>query len=292
MVSFSSSVAHARPGLAELLDVAFPGMGMRLKVARAWGVDWSLAVTGFVVPGPDGPLAHAGLLSLPIVVGGRPREVGYLHAVCTRPDHRGHGLARAVIEAALAASDEMHETQILLTSEPALYARFGFETVPEHGARYTLPAPAGGAQRGVPLPLEPTARGHTEALSRMARTRAPVSHALGVGPERAIYTLSECLSPVVWIEPLDVVVAWRMADGVLALDDVSGAKLPTLDDLLAFAPAPVRRVDFHFSPDRFLDLDHAAGLEWMPVARGPVLMARGRPLAAEGARIMLPPPWR
>jgi predicted N-acetyltransferase YhbS len=290
MASFRSAVAHARPRLVELLDEAFPGMGLRLKAARAWGADWSLAATNFVVPGSDGPLAHAALLSLPLVVDGRPREVGYLHAVCTHPEHRGRGLARAVIEAALTASEELHETQILLTSDPALYARFGFETVPEHGARYTPPAPAGGTRGNEAVPLEATARGHLDVLARIVRERAPVSAALGVGAERAIYTLNECLSPIMWIEPLDVVVVWYMAGDVLSLHDVSGPTLPTLDDLLAYAPAPVRRIDFHFSPDRFL-APGTAGVEWMPLARGPVLMARG-PLAAKGARIMLPPPWR
>ncbi len=280
-------------GLAALLESGFPGTALRLAAVHGWGVDWHRAASSFIVPGPGGPLAHAGLLPLPLVIHGGLREVGFIHAVCTRPDRRGGGLARVVIEAALRASDRRHHSQILLTNDPALYARFGFRTVPEHLVRLSLARPVAGA--GGAVRLLASDRAHVRLLARLLEGRVPVSDELGVGPERPLYTLNECLSPLWWLPGPGVVVSWELENGVLALYDVAGPVLPTLDELLCHAPGPVSEVVFHFSPDRFLPAcqprSPAERVEVVAVGQGPVLMARG-PFTRADAPVMLPRPWR
>ncbi len=293
-VPFIRAFGPSPDGLAALLESGFPGTAQRLAAAGSWGVDWHRAATSFIVPGPGGPLAHAGMLPLPVTIHGAVHEVGYIHAVCTRPDRRGGGLARAVIEAALRASDRRHKTQILLTNDPVLYSRFGFRTVPEHVVRLVLDQPTGG-RTGLAERLLATVRGHPRLLAQILGGRLPVSRELGVGPERPLYTLNECLSPLWWLPDLGVVVSWELENGVLALYDVAGPVLPDLDTLLRHAPGPVSEVVFHFSPDRFLKDGQAGGLAGtayaVPVGPGPVLMARG-PFTRADALVMLPRPWR
>jgi len=291
---FTRALRPRREGLAALLESGFPGTVQRLAAVGTWGVDWHRAATSFIVSGPGGPLAHAGMLPLPLKIHGVMHEVGYIHAVCTRPDRRGGGLARAVIEAALRASDRRHKTQILLTNDPVLYSRFGFRTVPEHVVRLVLDQPTEG-RSGRAERLLATVRGHPRLLAQTLERRLPVSDELGVGAERPLYTLNECLSPLWWLPDPGVVVSWELEGGILALYDVAGPVLPDLDALLRHAPGPVSEVVFHFSPDRFLKDGQAGGLAGnacaVPVGPGPVLMARG-PFTRADALVMLPRPWR
>src|SRR5438128_4030026 len=50
-----------------------------------------------VVPGDQGPVAHAGVCIRPAVILGARLKVASIGAVCTDPGHRGRGLASALM---------------------------------------------------------------------------------------------------------------------------------------------------------------------------------------------------
>jgi hypothetical protein len=67
-VPFFRALRPRRDGLAALLESGFPGTAQRLAAVGAWGVDWHRAATSFIVSGSGGPLAHAGMLPLPLKI--------------------------------------------------------------------------------------------------------------------------------------------------------------------------------------------------------------------------------
>ncbi len=78
-------------------------------------------------------VAHAGLLRLPLSVGGAATPAVGLGGVAVAPDLRGHGLARLVVTAALAHARTLGPRYGLLFCRPplvALYQRLGWHTVP------------------------------------------------------------------------------------------------------------------------------------------------------------------
>ncbi|MEU5212467.1 GNAT family N-acetyltransferase [Streptomyces sp. NPDC020742] len=81
----------------------------------------------------DGRLvAHAGLLPLPLSIGGTPTQVVGLGGVAVAPDQRGQGLARHVVAAALEHARTLGPRYALLFCRPpliALYQRLGWHTV-------------------------------------------------------------------------------------------------------------------------------------------------------------------
>ncbi|MCF3120284.1 GNAT family N-acetyltransferase [Streptomyces arenae] len=78
----------------------------------------------------DGRLvAHAGLLRLPVSVGGTATEVVGVGGVAVAPDVRGQGLARRVVAAALDHARTLGPDHALLFCRPplvALYERLGW----------------------------------------------------------------------------------------------------------------------------------------------------------------------
>ncbi|MEU6167810.1 GNAT family N-acetyltransferase [Streptomyces tanashiensis] len=81
----------------------------------------------------DGRLvAHAGLLPLPVSIGGVDTRVMGVGGVAVAPDLRGHGLARAVVSAAVDHARTLGPRYGLLFCRPALvplYGRLGWRAL-------------------------------------------------------------------------------------------------------------------------------------------------------------------
>ncbi|MGC0421174.1 GNAT family N-acetyltransferase [Embleya sp. AB8] len=81
-------------------------------------------------------VAHTGLLRLPISIGGVETEVVGVGGVAVAPDLRGHGLARAIVAAALDHARTMGPQHAILFCRPPLvplYRRLGWERVDRDG---------------------------------------------------------------------------------------------------------------------------------------------------------------
>ena len=88
-------------------------------------------------------IANISAFSMPLVINGNFMRAAGLQSGAVRPEYRGRGLFRSVMEAALDYCDsEGFEAVTLLTDKPALYERYGFRALTQH--RFIGPAPTGG----------------------------------------------------------------------------------------------------------------------------------------------------
>jgi len=272
--------------LESLLDDVWPGIGARIGLAASLGFPWADISTAFVRLEGRRPIAHVGLIEIPMVIAGGRRAVGGVHAVCTDPGRRGQGHCRALMEDALAACRGRYETLVLYTAIPELYARFGFRRVAEHRFVRRLGAPASAAGPA-PRRLSGESTGDVALLRRLLASRAPVSSRLGVLGPPALFVLAEVfatggLARLHYHEDLDVVTVHEIAGGTLRLLDVVGASIPPLSALLERVGAGVDTVVCEFVPDAL-----GGGFEAEPAGQGD-LMVRGE-LAVEGTPFAVPP---
>lgn len=237
-----------RAALMALLDDGFPGISARISAAAAQGFVWDAVTEPFVLWGEDGRAeAHVGVLEHRIVLDGQEALCAGVHAVVTRSDLRGRGLARRCLQDALSFVDGRYATAKLGTDLPRVYEGHGF--VAELFHRFAVDH-AGGEDRG---------RAFTEAdraaFFDLCPRRDPVSHVFGsldpgwlVGIDLALG--GRALTDLVVLDELDVVVDWGVDEaGTLHLRDVFAPKLPPLSDLLRLAPAH-RRALLYPCPDR------------------------------------------
>ena len=92
----SYATPEKRTEVYDLLGLAWPGMPERIPPMEGAGCAWHVISTPFVLWEDGVPVSHAGVLEIELVVGGQPMRVGGIHAVVTRPDHRGRGHQQAV----------------------------------------------------------------------------------------------------------------------------------------------------------------------------------------------------
>lgn len=217
---------------------------------RLGGPDPTSAPFGFF--DADGAcIANITAFAMPLVIDGVFVRAAGLQSGAVRPSHRGRGLYRAVMEAALDHCDaEGFEAVVLLTDKPALYEKHGFRPLPQH--RFAGVPPTGGqafATRRLHLANE----ADLTLLSRLLDGRAPVSDRFAPLRQKEMFLFNASLMPDLKLDLLGeagVVVAWQ-ADGEGNVDilDIVGTRMPALADILASLDVTPQRVTVHFAPD-------------------------------------------
>lgn len=240
--------ADARADLMRLFDDGFGGLSARIELARQAGFHWDEVTEPFVVRDAAGAaLGHVGVLEHRVVIDGAARRVAGVHAVVTRSDARGQGVARRALSEALAWADARYEVAMLATDLPAVYAPHGFEARPMCKFTVEHEGGAGGGRR-----LEPEDRAAFEAL---CPRRDPVSHQFASRsgawlPGIDLALQGRRLTDLTALDALGAVVDWTLRDdGVLELHDVFAEQLPALNAMLELAPAHTG-VELFVMPDR------------------------------------------
>lgn len=272
-----------REPLFDLLDAVFPGIRRGAEEIRGFGVSWESVSTPFVHLEEGLVVSHVGRIDLPLVVRGEPATVGTVHAVSTRPDRRGRGFYRRVMEEMLADGEGRYETLLLTTENPEYFEPFGFRRVKEHRFRGHLAWPGGG--RGLRL-VDPKSPADLALLHRLLESREPVSSTLGVAGEKAIFLFNEAHRALRYAADLDALICMEIHGGRLDLFDVVAPRIPSLEEIVSRLPERIEEVAVHFTPDRL-----GAPLEAVPCLfehGGPShFMVRG-PFPLEGGAFALP----
>jgi GNAT superfamily N-acetyltransferase len=271
----------ARDAIVLLLAMAWPRLPTAIRRARQWGVDWFAlsrpfvrTVTGRGGDGPvDEPVAHVGVMELPLRVGGGDVTIAGIHAVCTHPAYRGKGHMRAAMAEALAYVDARWRAAALWTSRPAVFERFGFKIVREHVFRAPLDVPF---ESRAATTVAVGAREDMVRFARLLEKRRPVSNALGAldrGPI-ALVGLSQESPPsarIDYVDALGCAIVFEVADRTLRVFDVVGESVPPVAEIAARIGACVDDVELYVSPD-LLAVPRAVAA---PHPMKDVLMVRG-----------------
>lgn len=202
----------------------------------------------------DEIVANVSLTRMALLIEGRPQVGVQLGAVGVVPPWRGRGLARRVMEAALAqvGSDEL---VFLFANQDVLgfYPRFGFRQIAEHIFGFdALLTPA-----GAPLPrLAIGQSSHRALLARLSKLAKPVATTFGATDYGHVVLWY-------WMNFYPDCLYYSADDDAIVVAEQQGSSLRVLDviaaqsiDLLSLLPRivrgqGVRRVELGFSPDSY-----------------------------------------
>ncbi|WP_421592181.1 GNAT family N-acetyltransferase [Shinella sp. M27] len=196
-------------------------------------------------------IANISAFSMPLVINGNFTRAAALQSGAVRPDFRGRGLFRSVMEAALDYCDsEGFEAVALLTDKPTLYERYGFRTLAQH--RFAGPAPTGG-RAGATRQLDMANDADVTLLRRLLNGRRPVSDRFAPLRQVEMFLFNAALMPDLRLDVMEedgAVIAWQQGeDGTFELFDVAGAQIPALADILASLRLTPSKIHVHFAPD-------------------------------------------
>lgn len=230
-------------------------------------------------------IANFSAFSMPVMVEGRPVKAAGFQSGAVRPEWRGRGLYRDLMNRAFAWCDARgFEVGLLLTDKPALYEPYGFRVLPQHKFAGRPPPirPPAPARR---LSLENAA--DIGLLKGMLFNRVPVSERFAVVSQAEMFLLNGVFDTDVrldYLEAFDAVVAWKEDGRTVQLLDIAGRTIPPLGDIVAALGVMPDRVEVCFPPDRL-------GWQGTPevYASDTSLMIRGVPADDFADQVMLSP---
>lgn len=215
-------------------------------------------------------VAHVGLQPMVLRRAGTAIAAFGLGFATVRPDRRGRGLFRDLMERALAFADARVGLVLLETEDPDLYRGFGFTEVVEHSFAGRLAVAAGPAEA---RRLSLDAAGDVAILAGLLARRTPVSLAGGLDEHPMRFFLKALESPEIaltHLAGLDAVVATETgATGELVVVDVVAPAIPPLSEIARALGGGFERARVFVTPDR---------LGWVPETsriEATGLMARG-----------------
>jgi GNAT superfamily N-acetyltransferase len=232
-------------------------------------------------------VANFSAFSMPLVINGKAvRAVGY-QSGAVRPEYRGQGLYRDLMRRAFDwAESQQFELGLLLTDKPALYAQYGFQSVPQH-------AFVGATPDAIPMHpprlLSPENVDDIALIRRLLAIRQPVSDVFAVAGHTVEFLLNVCFDPEIRLSHLphcDAVAAWKQtADRFWLLDIVAGT-LPSLAEIAGALDVRQPTIAVCFPPDR---LDWRAGRPEPYAGSCDLMMKAMTPIAFPADFFMLSP---
>ncbi len=230
-------------------------------------------------------IANFTAFSMPLIVNGRTvRAAGY-QSGAVRPEWRGRGLYRDLMQRAFARTQaEGYELDLLLTDKPALYARYGFRSLPQHVFVAEMPKFGNACSTARQLSLE--APDDLRLIKTLLQNRQPVSAQFAVVRQTEMFLLNASFNAAIRLTALgdDVVIAWTFDGATLWLLDVVATAIPSLATILSALDIEPDRIEICFSPDR---LDCPVSLQ--PYEGYTTLMARGKAAHDIAGPLMLSP---
>jgi len=230
-------------------------------------------------------IANFTAFSMPLIVNGRAvRAAGY-QSGAVRPEWRGRGLYRDLMQRAFAhTAAEGYELDLLLTDKPALYERYGFRILPQHVFVAGMPKleKAGSTARQLSIEVPDDLR----LIKTLLQNRQSVSAQFSVVRQMEMFLLNASFNAAIRLTALgdEVVIAWTFDGATLWLLDVVSMAIPSLATIVSALAIEPDRIEICFSPDR---LDCQVSLQlYEGYTR---LMARGKAADDIAGPLMLSP---
>lgn len=187
-----------------------------------------------------------------IVAGAEIKFAGY-QSGAVRPDYRGQGLYRRLMQSAFDWAEETgHAAGILLTDKPALYTPYGFRVVEQF---MTLgPALAATNCAGSVRELNISDENDVQLISRLLDQRTAVSRQFAVSRQKEMFLLNSWFDrqiSLTYLENPEAIVAWkRQGEETLMLLDVVAQKMPSLAELMSATGSSSASIEVHFPIDK------------------------------------------
>ncbi|MCV9962339.1 GNAT family N-acetyltransferase [Pararhizobium sp. BT-229] len=216
--------------------------------------------------------ANFSAFSMPMMIDGRLVKAAGFQSGAVRPEWRGRGLYRDLMNRAFGWCDEQGlELGLLLTDKPALYEPYGFRILPQH--RFSGPPPVEAKPAGLARRLSIGNPDDLASVMRLLRERTPVSSIFAVASQVEMFLLNSGFDTdirLAYLDQFEAIVAWKSDETSFQLLDIAGKSIPSLSAILAALDLRPGRIDVCFPPDR---------LDWQgtpePFPSYSSLMARG-----------------
>jgi GNAT superfamily N-acetyltransferase len=232
------------------LDESFPGLKNNILRCESLGFPWSSRP--FIKKEKGKLLSHVGFIDYPLLIDGKLRKAGALHAVCTTASYRGQGLASELIQETLVWAKESYEFILLFTELPKFYEKLQFRHIQEY--RFHLCYNHSKKQHSLRQVFSPD---DNVLFQQLCLERTPLSNHVWmkdtgyIAPYNTLFATYPIYWSLYYSSSFNGLLSFQLNDKTLHLFDVIARKMPSLDLILSHFSNEINEIYFYFSPDLF-----------------------------------------
>ena len=237
-----------------LIDEVFPGCKELALKGMKYQASWSETSTPFVIEEKDEIIAHTGVWPINFMLNGQKHRSASIHGVCVKPEHRGEGHFKTLMEETMHYVEHNFDSSVLFTEKPCLYKNYPYKTMlPEYD--FVLNKNIKSSSKESDLRVmnldEPK---DLNIVHSLLCNRVPLSDRFSiVDTGSALFILNTLHKKIYFSQKLNAIIMFEIKKEILYLTEIISDKQNQLPDIISIIPGKFDKIILQFCADKFSD---------------------------------------
>ena len=239
----------------KLINATFPGCEDFARYGMKLNASWPAASTPFIIEEKSEIIAHAGVWPITLMVDGKVHQSASIHGVCVKPEHRGKGHFKTLMNEAIDYAKNHFDSSVLFTVKPYLYSRYPYKVMlPEYDFEVTLPLKSK-AEKSDLRKLSLDNNDDVKVMQDLLTQRIPLSNQFSLINDnaRSIFILNTYQKDIYYSQKLNALLVFDISNNTLFLKEIVSQTPLDFNEVVAMIPENFDKVVLQFCPDAFLD---------------------------------------
>lgn len=254
------------PRCMDLIEEVFPGCKEFARYGEKYNASWKEASTPFIVEKKGEIIAHTGVWPITFILNGKEHRTASIHGVCVKPEHRGKGYFKQLMNEAMEYVNEQFDSSLLFTVKPYLYLHYPYQIMlPEYD--FVVNEISSGSKIDSDLRLlnldNPD---DLKLMHELISNRVPLSNQLSVQGKngKSLFILNMMNKPIFYSKKLNALLVYEIKSKSLFIKEIISPQQTDLQDIIGLISEPFDKIILQFCPDRFLDRKDYSPILAMP----------------------------
>jgi GNAT superfamily N-acetyltransferase len=244
-----------------LINEVFPGCKEFALNGIKYKASWPEGSTPFIVEKNGEIIAHAGVWPLTLMLNGKEHRTASIHGVCVKPEHRGKGYFKQLMQEAMQYVDNHFDSSILFTVKPYLYKSYPYKAMlPEYDFVVSEKLTFKSKDSDLRI-LSLDNADDLNLVHQLLSHRVPLSNQLSVINKNgnALFVLNTLHEKLHYSEKLKALIIFKIVNNTLYIKEIVSQKQHQMNDIIESISGHFEKIVLQFCPDNFLDeKDYAA----------------------------------
>lgn len=238
----------------KLINDTFPGCEDFARYGMKLNASWPAASTPFIIEEKGEIIAHAGVWPITLMVDGKVHQSASIHGVCVKPEHRGKGHFKTLMNEVINYTNSHFDSSVLFTVKPYLYKKYPYKVMlPEYDFEITVVLKTKNNDTDL-RKLSFENNDDIKVMQQLLKHRIPLSNQFSLIDDnaRSLFILNTYQKDIYYSKKLNALLVFDISNNTLFLKEIVSQTTLDFNEVVAIIPERFDKVVLQFCPDAFL----------------------------------------